>query len=122
MTLAGDDRFARCAFAASERDMVASSSSTSTLSCPVASCTLFREQQVVLLQTIAYTPLSDVYRLLRCHMGEQRGYSPLGDIPYRIQAPGLLLRRHNIHVPDVRLAGATHASLQRHCAPRLTRC
>ena len=81
--------YIRWACAGCQRDLVALSSSAATLSCPHESCPLFEEPRALLVQPIAYTPLSDVYRLLRRRMGGPRGYPLLGEIPFRIQAPVL---------------------------------
>ena len=69
--------------------LLALSDSPSFLSCTVARCCRYAEPQAPLLPRVAYTPLSEFYRLLRRRVGGPRGYPQLGDIPFLIIAPVL---------------------------------
>jgi len=71
------------------RHLLALSDSPSFLACTVARCCRYAEPQAPLLPRVAYTPLSEFYRLLRRRVGGPRGYPLFGDIPFRIIAPVL---------------------------------
>lgn len=72
---------------ACQQGMVAYSTSATALACSSPMCPMYVKSQAELLPQHAYTPLPDVYRLLRRRLGGTRGYSLLGDIPVFVQAP-----------------------------------
>jgi len=75
------------ACAACKRTLVGYSSSPATIACTAPHCPMVNEPQAILTQPHAYTPLSDVFRLLRRRLGGPRGYPLVGDIPFPVQAP-----------------------------------
>lgn len=69
--------------------LVAHSNSPAVLRCGNRSCSTYGTQSVHLLPPIAYSPLSDMHRLLRRLLGGTRGFPVLGDIPFVVQPPVL---------------------------------
>lgn len=68
---------------------VACSSSPALLSCKNLRCSIRKDQGAHVLPHIAYSPLSDMYKLLRRLLGGTRGYPLLGNIPFLVQPPVL---------------------------------
>lgn len=68
---------------------VARSTSPPVQTCQTPSCAMFQREGAVLLPTIAYTPLSEMFRRLRRALGGTRGYPLMGDIPFVVQPPVL---------------------------------
>jgi len=73
--------------AACQRNKVGYSTSAKTVACTAPLCPMKGKAQAVLLQPHAYSPLSDVFRLLRGRLDGPRGYLLFGDIPFLVQAP-----------------------------------
>lgn len=73
--------------AACKRNLVGYSTSGKTVACTAPLCPMQGKAKAELLQRHAYTPLSDVFRLLRRRLGGPRGYPLVGDIPFLVQAP-----------------------------------
>ena len=78
------DGHVRWSCAGCGQHLLALSDSPSFLACTVARCCHYAEPQAPLLPRVAYTPLSEFYRLLRRRVGGPRGYPLFGDIPFRI--------------------------------------
>lgn len=69
--------------------VAACSSSPALLACKNRRCFMRGDQGTHLLPYIAYSPLSDMYKLLRRLLGGTRGYPLLGNIPFLVQLPVL---------------------------------
>lgn len=68
---------------------VARSTSPAVQMCQKPTCPFYQREGTPLLPTIAYTPLSEMFRRLRRALGGSRGYPLMGDIPFIVQPPVL---------------------------------